>query len=375
MAQPTFSPPDFLAGSSAEEIHARMMSELPDDIDDMPGGFPYDFTRPAADEKSEFINFHLIRALMIAFPQYAWDDWLDLHGQQVHLTRHQPGHASGEITIYGTVGAVISAGVIFCVPAKDDYPAVQFATDAECTIGEEGNVKVSVTAVEAGKGSNVQAGAVSIMARPDRNVTSVTNEEAITGGTEREDNDDFYDRIAAEYESSRTYVGNDSDYKRWAKEAGAGDCIVIPAEVLEKPGEVKLVLVDGNGQPANEALIKAVYDHIVSPDDRSRRILPTACAKLECVAATTTKINYTITGLQYDETTNIQQIKEDFKAAMRVVYEEAKSENLLRYNDQRPVISALPGVVDFSTFLVNGAMDNIILQMEEYPEIGDLDFS
>ena len=84
MPQPEFSAPEFVSGSSAEEIHARMMEALPDDIDDMPGGFPYDFTMPAAMEKDEFINFHMIRALMIAFPQYSWDDWLDLHGQQVH---------------------------------------------------------------------------------------------------------------------------------------------------------------------------------------------------------------------------------------------------------------------------------------------------
>lgn len=72
MAQPEFIQPDFMQGSTEAEIHERMMANLPDDIDDMPGGFPYDFTMPAAIEKSEFINYHMARALMIAFPQYAW---------------------------------------------------------------------------------------------------------------------------------------------------------------------------------------------------------------------------------------------------------------------------------------------------------------
>ena len=36
-----FNRPEFLEGNSAEEIHERMMNNLPDDIDDMPGGFPY----------------------------------------------------------------------------------------------------------------------------------------------------------------------------------------------------------------------------------------------------------------------------------------------------------------------------------------------
>ena len=40
---------------------------LPDGIDDMPGGFPYDFTMPTAIEKSELIQFHLVRTLMLMF--------------------------------------------------------------------------------------------------------------------------------------------------------------------------------------------------------------------------------------------------------------------------------------------------------------------
>ncbi len=40
--QPDFTAPDFMDNSSAEEIHERMMENLPDDIDDMPGGFPFD---------------------------------------------------------------------------------------------------------------------------------------------------------------------------------------------------------------------------------------------------------------------------------------------------------------------------------------------
>ena len=105
MAQPEFIQPDFMQGSTEAEIHERMMANLPDDIDDMPGGFPYDFTMPAAIEKSEFINYHMARALMIAFPQYAWDDWLDLHGQQVHLPRrayqNNRNSRSGDFSRYG----------------------------------------------------------------------------------------------------------------------------------------------------------------------------------------------------------------------------------------------------------------------------------
>lgn len=371
--QPEFIRPEFIENNSADEIHQRMMDNLPDDIDDMPGGFPYDFTKPAALEKDEFINYHLVRALMIAFPQYAWDEWLDLHGQQVHLERHLPESASGKVQVTGKTGTMIAEGTIFCTPATDTGPSIEYQSLEEKTIEDDGTVLIPVRAVESGTGANVGANTVVLMAKPDKNITGVVNPEPIRGGTERESDNDFFDRIAAEYDNSMTFLGNDSDYTRWAKEAGAGDCIVIPA--AEGPGTVKLVLVDGNGQPANEKLVQNVYNYIVSPDDRSARLLPTACAKLICGPATTIKVDFTITGLLYDGTTTVEKIKADFSAAVKEAYISAKKQNTLRYNDIRPIISDIAGVMDFEGFLMNGEMKNIRLNKEEYPETGTLDFS
>ena len=376
MAQLDFELPEFLQNNSAEEIHERMMNSLPSDIDNMPGGFPYDFTMPAADEKDELINFHLMRVLMLAFPQYAWDDWLDLHGQQVHLTRHQPQQAEGEVRVEGEAGTVIPVGTVFCTPATDtESPSLNFETIEDAEIPEEGTITLAVISQEGGKQYNVAQGSITLMEEPIKGITSVVNELEMSGGTDRETNDDFYDRIAVEYDNSLTFLGNDSDYVRWAKAAGAGDCIVIDADELGKPGVVKLALVDQNGQPATDDLIEAVYNYIVSPDDRSARLLPTACAELQCVAASTKTVNYTLTGLLYDNTTSVEQIKADFIAAVKAVYSVAKDECLLRYNDVRPLISAIPGVEDFEIFLMDGGITNIVLDKMEYPETGVLDFS
>lgn len=373
MSQPEFIAPEFVNNNTADEIHQRMMNSLPADIDDMPGGFPYDFTKPAALEKAELIQFHLVRALMIAFPQYSWDKWLDDHGQQVHVVRHPPACASGKIVVSGISGTEIPESTVFCTPATDTGPAIEYSTDYGCAIGEDGSVSVDVTAKKPGPDSNVKANAVCIMAKPIKGITAITNPEQIHGGTERESDGDFYDRIAAEYDNSMTYVGNDSDYVRWAKEAGAGDCIVVSA--YNGSGTVKLVLVDGNGQPANERLVQDVYNHIVSPDDRTQRLLPTACAELVCEPATTVSIAYTCTGLLYDGTTDVEQIKLDFAEAVKPVYAIAKLEGILRYNDIRPLISSIPGVEDFGRFLMDGGTENIRLEKEEYPETGILDFS
>ena len=164
--QEEFKSPDFMEGSSAEEIHRRMMNSLPDDIDSMPGGFPYDFTKPAALEKAELLQFHLTRAIMLAFPQYAWDEWLDKHGQQVHVGRHQPECASGKVRVSGIAGTEIPAGTVFCTQATGTRPAVEFCADSGGVIGEEGLAEIGVTAAEPGTASNVKANAVSLMAKP-----------------------------------------------------------------------------------------------------------------------------------------------------------------------------------------------------------------
>ncbi len=371
--QPDFTAPDFMDSSSAEEIHERMMANLPDDIDDMPGGFPWDFTMPAALEKAELLQYHLTRALMVAFPQYAWDEWLDLHGKQVHLVRHEAEKASGTIDITGLAGTEIAAGTVFCTPATESGPSLEFAAEKTCVIGEDGKAEVGVTALEGGTMYNVKANAVSLMTKPVKGITEASNPEPMKGGTDRENNDDYYDRIAAEYENSRTYLGNDGDYIRWAKEAGAGACIVVSAP--HGPGTGKLVLVDPEGRPASEKLVQEVYDYIVSPSDRDRRLLPTACAELECVAASTVPVSYVCTGILHDHTTDMEQIRKEFSEAVRKVYTEAKQEGVLRYNDVRPLISAIHGVEDFDTFLINGAMENISIPEEEYPETGTITFS
>lgn len=374
MAQPEFIMPECLQNNSAEEIHARMMANLPEDIDDMPGGFPYDFTMPTALEKDELINFHLVRVLMIAFPEYAWDDWLDLHGKQVHLVRHEAQYATGYITVTGVENTEIRKGAIFCTAATEESASIDFATTEDAVIGAEGSVTIPIQAVKAGNNSNVPAHTIVLMSKPNKKITGVDNEVEITGGTERESDNDFFDRIEEERANNLTYLGNDADYIRWAKEAGAGDCIVISAQELH-PGEVKLALTDRNGKPASDELVKAVYDFIVSEDDRTKRLLPTACAKLICLPATTRLVNYTLTGLLYDETTSIEQIKEDFAEAVKSVYTDAKDESLLRYNDVRPLIRGIAGVEDFETFLIEGGMENIALDRMEYPETGNLDFS
>lgn len=86
-------------------------------------------------------------------------------------------------------------------------------------------------------------------------------------------------------------------------------------------------------------------------------------------------LTYECTGLSLDDTTDLEQVKKDFKAAVALVYDKAKNDSLLRYNDVRPLLSEISGVKDFATFTMNSGTTNIKLAQEEYPETGDMVFT
>lgn len=106
MAYP-YTPPAFLQGQSVDEIHQRMMNALPANIDKGEGQIPWDFTRPAALEKAEFVEFELNETIKLIFPQWAYDQYLNLHAQKQGIVRRPANKSSGYVTVEATPGTLI----------------------------------------------------------------------------------------------------------------------------------------------------------------------------------------------------------------------------------------------------------------------------
>ena len=60
--------PGFLQNSSEDEIHGKMLDNLPEDIDKSEGGFPWDFTRPTAIEYRNYQRICICRVVKKSVP-------------------------------------------------------------------------------------------------------------------------------------------------------------------------------------------------------------------------------------------------------------------------------------------------------------------
>ena len=368
-----FVAPSWLNDQDAETIHKRMMEALPPDIDNTEAGFPWDMTKPTALEKAELLQFHLTETLKLMFPMWAYDHWLDYHAQRVHLTRRPGTSAYGTVTITGLEGTIIPQGFIFAVPAVGNSPAVEFYTAEEVTIDSSSTVEVGVIAAEIGLAGNVPAGAITIMAEPMTGITSITNQEQITGGTVEEDDESLRERILeAEQAAEAGYIGCDADYIRWAKEVpGVGEAFVIPQWDQDVKNSVKVIVLDANGEPANELILEAVNENIISPDDRSKRKAPIG-AIVTVVAPDMVSISYALNAVLNDGY-SAEDVRSDIAVRIEAYYAAVKEENLLKYNEIHAIITNTPGIYDFTGLTINGKTENIVLAADEYPNTGSID--
>lgn len=363
-----FTMPDFLRGVDAETIQSRMMSNLPPDIDDMPGGFPYDFTMPTALEIDKFTNYQLALAIQCVFPAFAIGEWLDWHGAKVRVYRRKARYATGMLRIAGKIGLTIPKGTIFCTAATNDGPSIMYSTDVEVMI-ENGIADIPITGIEAGTGSNVMAGTICLAQKPIEGLTEITNLVAITDGADIEDDETYRDRILEVYRTELMYVGNPADYVRWAKEvSGVGAAICIPE--WDGPGTVKLVITDTSGEPASRSILDEVHDHIVKSVDSLERLAPIG-ATLTVVAPEPIDVDF-ICVIKIDDTYAMDTIREAIRKNISGYFAVAIEESELKFARCFSIVDGIEGVIDVKTVTLNGKSENIRIDKTQYPRFKSL---
>ena len=359
--------PEFLQNKSTDEIHTQMLDSMPGDIDKSQGQHPYNYTRPTAMIASELCQQTLPEIIKLIFPMYAYGEWLDYHAQMRGISRRPATASSGTLQLTVTKNTNIPAGSQFSTASVDGQPSVVFETTQGKYNLPEGTVEIPVKCTQTGIVGNVIAGTVIFKLSQLSGVTAVTNPEAITGGTEEEDDDSLRARIVSlDQSQSVSYVGSVADYKRWSLEVpGVGGVTVIPAQ--DDSGLVTLVITDSNGDPANEEICQNVYDYIMSPADPELR-LTAPNVKLSVIPPTITELSISAT-VEVGTGSSLEAIKSTFIQEVQVYLDTAPSDGEVRYTQIGKILAGVPGVYDYDALTLNSGATNISITNTQLPQV------
>ncbi|MGO5096307.1 baseplate J/gp47 family protein [Agathobaculum sp. LCP25S3_E8] len=359
--------PEFLQNKSTDEIHTQMLDSMPSDIDKSQGQHPYNYTRPTAMIASELCQQTLPEIIKLIFPMYAYGEWLDYHAQMRGISRRPATASSGTLQLTVTKNTNIPEGSQFSTASVDGQPSVVFETTQGKFNLPEGTTEVPVKCTQTGTAGNVIAGTVIFKLSQLSGVTAVTNPEAITGGTEEEDDDSLRARIVSlDQSQSVSYVGSVADYKRWSLEVpGVGGVTVIPAQ--DDSGLVTLVITDSNGDPANEEICQNVYDYIMSPADPELR-LTAPNVKLSVIPPTITELSISAT-VEVGTGSSLDAIKTAFIEAVQAYLDTARSDGEVRYTQIGKILAGIPGVYDYDALTLNSGTTNISITNTQLPQV------
>ena len=367
-----FVVPSFLDNSSEEEIHKKMLDYLPDDIDKSEGGYVYDLTKPTAIEVSRMKEFELVEALKLIWPRYAEGAFLDYHAETRGIQRKEAMNAAGILHITGTLGTVIPEGSIFTTESINDEPEKEYETLEEATITAEDGVDVKIQCTEAGLNGNSAKNTVNLEEDIIEGIAEVTNPEPIIGGAEEEDDESLRERIM-EYDQSQgdSFVGNVSDYKRWALSVeGVDTAIVFSPE--DNSGKVKIVITPANDELNIHELKDKVTNYIMSPDNPENRLAPVN-AKVEVVTPDNLIININA-AVELKAGAELTTVTDIFRKAVNNYLKATVNEGKIRYTQISNILGDTEGVYDYSGLVISkdgdaeGKTDNIAVDPNVIPE-------
>ena len=358
--------PEFLQNTSVDEIHGERLNSMPDDIDKSQGQHPYNYTRPTAMEISRMCQQILPQVIKLIWPMTAYGSWLDYHAQARGISRRPATAAAGNLQLTVNAGTTIPIGSQFSTASTDAQPSVVYSSTEPAVSASGGTITIPVICTQTGPIGNVIENTVIFKVSQISGITAVTNPEPMTGGTDVESDDDLRERLL-EIDQSRnvSYVGSVADYRRWALEVpGVGGVTVIPA--ADDSGLVTVVITDSNGDPANETLRNAVYDHIMSPDDPNQR-LTAPNAQLSVVAPTTITLTIAAT-VELSEGYNISVVKSAFITAVQSYLDAARADGEIKRSKISDILGSISGVYDYDNVTLNGGTNNVPLTQTQLPQ-------
>lgn len=254
-----------------DSIRARLNADVnagltPSDdgyLDLTPGGFWWDNTQAVALEMERLWDVATHELPAAIFVLYSYGEYLDDHGASLGIERKSDAEAVGVVRFTGTDGTIVTVGTQVAAPTTDPDadPQTYEATAGGTVVG--GYVDLPVQAIEAGVAGNTPALSVTLLMTPVSGITAVTNQVAISGGADVEEDDTYRDRLMLEMRGQGG-GGTQSQLIRWALAIpGIGAATVQP--LVAGPGTARVMVRDSQNNPVSFPKVEEVQADIDPP--------------------------------------------------------------------------------------------------------------
>ena len=328
-------------------IRNNILGNMQNPLSKIEGTYDYDIAAATALEIKDLYDYLEWWSKQTFIDTATENEYVDKHALIFGVQRRSEVKASGEITITGKTGTTIPEGTVVL-----SRIGVKYETLALALIGSDGKAKARVQALVGGITGNCGIGDIVAFEIADTNIYTVTNEEAITGGFDIENNESLIAR-AKEKIMRPAHSGNENDYKQWAKEVeGVGKVDVIP--VWNGGGTVKVIISDYDYNVANQELVEAVKNRIEQADGRpiGANVTVVSYIKYDLDIVATIKI-----ASGYDIETIEQDITADIKKGIinnTIQYTSNSKTTIVSIGKVGTIILSVDGVIDYTSLSVNG---------------------
>lgn len=342
-----------------DQILGEMLAKVPHDVDKREGSMIYDALAPAAAEMAQ-LYIELDYLNQITYADEATGEHLTKRCAELGIVRRQPTRALRK----GKFDRAILVGTRFALD-ETTYIVIEalnnFEYKLECEqVGELGNIY---------QGQLIPLSTISGLA-----VAELT--DILIPGEEIESDSDLRKRYF-ESLNSEAYGGNISDYEVKVKAIqGVGGVKVYP--VWNGGGTVKLVILDSHYNTPSTELIKKVQTTIdpVSNQGAGLGIAPIGhTVTVQGVTPITVHIASKITmqeGFVWEDIKeNITQKIEEYLAELRSQWDSQEA-LVVRTSYIETRVLGVVGVLDIQGTTLNGEAQNLILDKDAIPVIGEV---
>ena len=326
-----------------ENILQGMLNRVTDDIDKREGSVIYDALAPAAyflaDQYFQLGNF-----IDLVLPDTALGEYLDRTVSAYGITRKPETAAVRKMITSGAVEIGTRWGINNLV-----YMVNKALTETEYAVVCETNGTIG----------NQYSGEMQALSAVSG--ITATLGDIITAGTDEENDDAMRARF---YEKVRlpTTSGNAYHYQQWALEVpGVGAAKVIP--LGDGPGTVTILVVDSD-KAVSPTLPGKVAEYIetVRPIGATVSVLSPDVLEINIAA-----------NVQLDGSESLEEVKQVFKTELTDFLKNLTfSGKRVSYAKVGNVLLDVPGVSDFDTFTINGAIGNIAVGDRQVPVVGTI---